>query len=175
MYMPTHKSNTFDGWCVNRISGWKLLFYKYVSPTLGIFGIEILPTAVYRIEYLSHIPNTKYQLLGLYAFNLILNVAWSFAFFGEHNVLGQGAESLQQLLTTVSIEDAHCSLGQGAESLQQLLTTVSIEDAHRSLGAFIILLALIVSGSMILCKSRRVLPQNTYERFTFICVSCWRL
>ena len=93
--------------------------------------------------------DTKSRLLGLYAFNLILNVAWSFAFFGEHNVLGQGAESLQQLLTTVSIEDAHCSL-----------------------GAFIILLALIVSGGMILWKSRRVLPQNTYERFTFICVSC---
>ena len=68
------------------------------------------PNGVSWLE--DFIPNTKYQLLGLYAFNLILNVAWSFAFFGEHNVL----------------------------------------------GAFIILLALIVSGGMILWKSRRVLP-----------------
>jgi hypothetical protein len=40
---------------VLRISGWKLLFYKYVSPALGIIGIEILPTTVYRNEYLSYI------------------------------------------------------------------------------------------------------------------------
>lgn len=84
---------------------------KYVFPivwtTLYIFiAITLAQTLLLKES------DTKHRLLGLYAFNLILNVAWSFAFFGEHNVL----------------------------------------------GAFIILLALIVSGGMILCKSRRVLP-----------------
>ena len=84
---------------------------KYVFPivwtTLYIFiAITLAQTLLLKES------DTKSRLLGLYAFNLILNVAWSFAFFGEHNVL----------------------------------------------GAFIILLALIVSGSMILWKSRRVLP-----------------
>ena len=74
---------------------------------------KLIRTASSRVSWLEDfIPNTKSGLLGLYAFNLILNVAWSFAFFGEHNVL----------------------------------------------GAFIILLALIVSGGMILWKSQRVLP-----------------
>ena len=84
---------------------------KYVFPivwtTLYIFiAITLAQTLLLKES------DTKSRLLGLYAFNLILNVAWSFAFFGEHNVL----------------------------------------------GAFIILLALIVSGGMILWKSRRVLP-----------------
>ena len=84
---------------------------KYVFPivwtTLYIFiAITLAQTLLLKES------DTKSRLLGLYAFNLILNVAWSFAFFGEHNVL----------------------------------------------GAFIILLALIASGGMILWKSRRVLP-----------------
>ena len=84
---------------------------KYVFPivwtTLYIFlAITLAQTLLLKES------DTKSRLLGLYAFNLILNVAWSFAFFGEHNVL----------------------------------------------GAFIILLALIVSGGMILWKSQRVLP-----------------
>ncbi len=60
---------------------------KYVFPivwtTLYIFiAITLAQTLLLKES------DTKYQLLGLYAFNLILNVAWSFAFFGEHNVLG---------------------------------------------------------------------------------------
>jgi translocator protein len=60
---------------------------KYVFPivwtTLYIFiAITLAQTLLLKES------DTKSRLLGLYAFNLILNVAWSFAFFGEHNVLG---------------------------------------------------------------------------------------
>jgi tryptophan-rich sensory protein len=60
---------------------------KFVFPivwtTLYIFIAITLAQTILLKE-----SDTKSRLLGLYAFNLILNVAWSFAFFGEHNVLG---------------------------------------------------------------------------------------